>query len=106
MSLQFLLHIRNGLQSYTQKDNSSPYCRYSSVSLHLIILSPQTNGSIAQWSAAQAVSNILYETPLPSQTPPKRHVLNCLVQNEPGVLSRVLGILAARGMNTTRGFEW
>lgn len=31
--------------------------------------------------------------------PPKRHVLNCLVQNEPGVLSRVSGILAARGFN-------
>ncbi len=31
--------------------------------------------------------------------PPKRHVLHCLVQNEPGVLSRVSGILAARGFN-------
>lgn len=28
-----------------------------------------------------------------------RHVLNCLVQNEPGVLSRVSGCLAARGFN-------
>ena len=28
-----------------------------------------------------------------------RHVLNCLVQNEPGVLSRISGILAARGFN-------
>lgn len=51
------------------------------------------------WSAQAAVSNILYETPLPSITPPKRHILNCLVQNEPGVLSRVSGILAARGFN-------
>jgi len=51
------------------------------------------------WSAQAAVSNILYETPSPSTTPPKRHVLNCLVQNEPGVLSRVSGILAARGFN-------
>jgi len=50
-------------------------------------------------SPAAAVSSILYETPLPSQAPPKRHVLNCLVQNEPGVLSRVSGILAARGFN-------
>lgn len=45
------------------------------------------------------MSSILYETPLPSQAPPKRHILNCLVQNEPGVLSRVSGILAARGFN-------
>lgn len=51
------------------------------------------------WSASAAVSSILYETPLPSTAPPKRHVLNCLVQNEPGVLSRVSGILAARGFN-------
>lgn len=51
------------------------------------------------WSAQAAVSNILYETPSPSSVPPKRHVLNCLVQNEPGVLSRVSGILAARGFN-------
>ncbi|KAF2223566.1 acetolactate synthase [Elsinoe ampelina] len=50
-------------------------------------------------SPAAAVSSILYETPLPSQAAPKRHVLNCLVQNEPGVLSRVSGILAARGFN-------
>jgi acetolactate synthase-1/3 small subunit len=45
------------------------------------------------------VSNILYETPTPSVAPAKRHILNCLVQNEPGVLSRVSGILAARGFN-------
>ncbi|KAH7321136.1 small subunit of acetolactate synthase-domain-containing protein [Stachybotrys elegans] len=51
------------------------------------------------WSAPAAVSNILYETPTPSMAPPKRHVLNCLVQNEPGVLSRLSGILAARGFN-------
>ncbi|KAF3936500.1 hypothetical protein ABW19_dt0210289 [Dactylella cylindrospora] len=49
--------------------------------------------------ASTAVSSILYETPLPSAAPPKRHILNCLVQNEPGVLSRVAGILAARGFN-------
>ncbi|KAL9121828.1 MAG: hypothetical protein Q9187_001618 [Circinaria calcarea] len=53
----------------------------------------------SSWSAPAAVSSILYETPLPSTLPPKRHVLNCLVQNEPGVLSRVSGILAARGFN-------
>lgn len=36
---------------------------------------------------------------MPPSNPPKRHILNCLVQNEPGVLSRVSGILAARGFN-------
>ncbi|EPE07782.1 acetolactate synthase small subunit [Ophiostoma piceae UAMH 11346] len=51
------------------------------------------------WSAQAAVSNILYETPTPSLAPSTRHILNCLVQNEPGVLSRVSGILAARGFN-------
>jgi acetolactate synthase-1/3 small subunit len=45
------------------------------------------------------VSSIIYETPLPSPAKSKNHVLNCLVQNEPGVLSRVSGILAARGFN-------
>lgn len=52
-----------------------------------------------QWDAPTAVSSILYETPVTPTNPPKRHVLNCLVQNEPGVLSRVSGILAARGFN-------
>ncbi|KAI1617430.1 acetolactate synthase I/III small subunit [Exophiala viscosa] len=52
-----------------------------------------------QYGAAAAVSSILYETPVASQIPSKKHVLNCLVQNEPGVLSRVSGILAARGFN-------
>ncbi|KAI1471925.1 small regulatory subunit of acetolactate synthase [Daldinia caldariorum] len=58
-----------------------------------------TNDTPSSWSAQAAVSNILYETPTPSMAPPKRHILNCLVQNEPGVLSRVSGILAARGFN-------
>ncbi|KAM4059952.1 small subunit of acetolactate synthase domain-containing protein [Hirsutella rhossiliensis] len=59
---------------------------------------PVTN-SPPSWSAQAAVSNILYETPTPSMARPKRHILNCLVQNEPGVLSRLSGILAARGFN-------
>lgn len=62
-------------------------------------ISPLPTAPSPSWSAPAAVSSILYETPLPSSVPPKRHILNCLVQNEPGVLSRVSGILAARGFN-------
>lgn len=51
------------------------------------------------WNANAAVSSIIYETPVPSAQPRKQHVLNCLVQNEPGVLSRISGTLAARGFN-------
>ncbi|KAK9469866.1 small subunit of acetolactate synthase-domain-containing protein [Lipomyces arxii] len=51
------------------------------------------------WSASTAVSSIIYEMPVVSSQPSQAHVLNCLVQNEPGVLSRVSGILAARGFN-------
>lgn len=51
------------------------------------------------WSADSAVCSILYETPPPSKAPRTQHVLNCLVQNEPGVLSSVSGTLAARGFN-------
>ncbi|KAG2180983.1 hypothetical protein INT43_008565 [Umbelopsis isabellina] len=52
-----------------------------------------------QPSAEEAVNNILYNTPPKSNAPETRHILNCLVRNEPGVLSRVSGVLAARGFN-------
>ncbi|KAL1935340.1 hypothetical protein VTP01DRAFT_4480 [Rhizomucor pusillus] len=55
--------------------------------------------AVPEPSVEEAVSNILYNTPPPSNAPETRHILNCLVQNEPGVLSRVSGILAARGFN-------
>ncbi|BFZ61834.1 acetolactate synthase, regulatory subunit [Saitoella coloradoensis] len=53
------------------------------------------------WSPSEAVTNIVHlygQVPIDA-TRPQRHILNCLVQNEPGVLSRVSGILAARGFN-------
>ena len=62
-------------------------------------ISPLPTITSPPWSAPAAVSSILYDTPLRSALTPKRHILNCLVQNEPGVLSRVSGILAARGFN-------
>ncbi|KAK5138348.1 hypothetical protein LTR08_003409 [Meristemomyces frigidus] len=67
--------------------------------LHRRVSPMPTPPTTSPVSPAAAVSSILYESPLPTATPPRRHVLNCLVQNEPGVLSRVSGILAARGFN-------
>ncbi|RKF56438.1 Acetolactate synthase small subunit, mitochondrial [Erysiphe neolycopersici] len=67
--------------------------------IHQRINTLKNHDSPPSWSAQEAVSNILYETPPPSSAPYKRHILNCLVQNEPGVLSRISGILAARGFN-------
>ncbi|OMP83629.1 Acetolactate synthase small subunit, mitochondrial [Diplodia seriata] len=82
-----------------QPSSSSSTQALAYKALHRRIQPLPTSDAPPSWSAPAAVSSILYETPLPSQAPPKRHVLNCLVQNEPGVLSRVSGILAARGFN-------
>ena len=81
------------------RQSSSSTSALAYKALHRRISPLPINEPTPNWSAPAAVSSILYETPLPSQAPPKRHVLNCLVQNEPGVLSRVSGILAARGFN-------
>lgn len=52
-----------------------------------------------QPTAEDAVYNILHNTPSTSSEKSKRHVLNLLVQNEPGVLSRLSGVLAGRNFN-------
>lgn len=48
-------------------------------------------------SVETAVSDILYSFPEKKET--KRHILSVLVDNEPGVLSKVAGLLSARGFN-------
>ncbi|CAI2169363.1 20545_t:CDS:2 [Funneliformis geosporum] len=60
---------------------------------------PLPNFAPPNSSAKEAVNNILYNNSLSPPSSPKKHILNCFVQNEPGVLSRVSGILAARGFN-------
>ncbi|KAK5163755.1 acetolactate synthase, regulatory subunit [Saxophila tyrrhenica] len=90
------LTIRTTLHPTRQSSTTAPSA-YKAVHRRISPL-PSAHTS-APVSPAAAVSNILYETPLPSSAPRARHILNCLVQNEPGVLSRVSGILAARGFN-------
>ncbi|KAI0874964.1 hypothetical protein GGS24DRAFT_500307 [Hypoxylon argillaceum] len=91
--------LRAGPQTATRWSSSSSTSAIAYKALRRRQAPLPISDTPSSWSAQAAVSNILYETPTPSTTPPKRHVLNCLVQNEPGVLSRVSGILAARGFN-------
>jgi acetolactate synthase I/III small subunit len=85
-------------QYRTNSTNSTSALAYKALHRRLPLPLPVSDAS-PSYGAAAAVSSILYETPSPSQAPPKKHILNCLVQNEPGVLSRISGILAARGFN-------
>lgn len=90
----------SSIQSRAKGTNSTSALAYKALHrrspLPLPVAETSPSGS---YGAAAAVSSILYETPAVSSAPPKKHVLNCLVQNEPGVLSRISGILAARGFN-------
>lgn len=79
--------------------HSSSVAALAYKALHRQKKSPLPTLDTPNWSAQSAVNSILYETPLPSKLPKKQHVLNCLVQNEPGVLSLISGILAGRGFN-------
>ncbi|CDS13547.1 hypothetical protein LRAMOSA05723 [Lichtheimia ramosa] len=67
--------------------NTCSFVRYSSRYAY-----PQTP------SVEQAVTNILHNTP-EAQPVKSRQILSCLAHNEPGVISRVSGILQARGFN-------
>lgn len=101
LPIRAIIH-RQCTNNFVQQQRSSSSSSTSALAykaLHRRIAPLPTDDRPPAWSAQAAVSSILYETPLPSQAPPKRHILNCLVQNEPGVLSRVSGILAARGFN-------
>jgi len=49
-------------------------------------------------SAEDAVNNILYNAPNKREAG-NRHILSVLVDNEPGVLSKISGLLSARGFN-------
>lgn len=84
--------------TFKSRNSSTSALAYKALHRRSPVPLPVSDSS-PQWSAPAAVSSILYETPFPSSKPHKRHILNCLVQNEPGVLSRVSGILAARGFN-------
>lgn len=88
----------NPFQYRVKSTNSTSALAYKALHRRSPLPLPVADAS-PSYGAAAAVSSILYETPSPSQAPPKKHILNCLVQNEPGVLSRVSGILAARGFN-------
>ncbi|KAF1928641.1 acetolactate synthase small subunit mitochondrial precursor [Didymella exigua CBS 183.55] len=89
--------VRQQTRASSSQSSSTQALAYKA--LHRRIAPLPTEDRPPAWSAPAAVSSILYETPTPSQKPHKKHILNCLVQNEPGVLSRVSGILAARGFN-------
>ncbi|KAI9332197.1 small subunit of acetolactate synthase-domain-containing protein [Obelidium mucronatum] len=56
-------------------------------------------GTNAPPEPEEAVDNILYNAPKASKGPTNRHVLTLLVANETGVLSRISGVIAARGFN-------
>lgn len=93
------LHESTSFSSIRSKStNSTSALAYKAVHRRAPPPLPVSDNS-PQYGAAAAVSSILYETPTVSKAPSKKHILNCLVQNEPGVLSRVSGILAARGFN-------
>lgn len=91
--------LNKAIQAQQTRAQSSSTSAIAYKALHRRVSPLPAAPTSSSVTPAAAVSSILYDTPLPSTTPPKRHVLNCLVQNEPGVLSRVSGILAARGFN-------
>ncbi|OMJ08866.1 Acetolactate synthase small subunit, mitochondrial [Smittium culicis] len=56
-------------------------------------------GVLDTLTVEQAVSNIIKSTPLAPRVAEERYLIDCLAQDEPGVLSNVTGIMAARGFS-------
>ncbi|PVU93810.1 hypothetical protein BB561_003029 [Smittium simulii] len=56
-------------------------------------------GVLDTLTAQQAVSQLLETTPLAPRVTEERYIIDCLAQDEPGVLSSVTGIMAARGFS-------
>lgn len=85
-------------------------CNYSTAAMTYKLLHRNTKRpplptiNTPNWSTNAAISSILTETPMvhdpktQSQVR-KPSILHCLVQNEPGMLSRISGTLAGRGFN-------
>lgn len=94
LTTRCLSHLKNA-----QRNNSSISAMAYKVLHRNTKQPPLPTIETPNWSTNAAISSILYETPTPQEIPEKSHVLNCLVQNEPGVLSRVAGTLASRGFN-------
>ncbi|WFD44218.1 acetolactate synthase [Malassezia psittaci] len=95
--------LRQCTRSYSQKSARSRLTSTSALDHKLAhphrTLPPLPGLDRPSIDPVHAVSNILYNTPPPSSEPIKRHTLNMFVQDEPGVLARVSGCLAARGVN-------
>ncbi|PVV02001.1 hypothetical protein BB560_003559 [Smittium megazygosporum] len=56
-------------------------------------------GVIDQATAKQFVSELMELTPLAPRKTKDQYIIDCLAQDEPGVLSSVTGIMAARGFS-------
>ncbi|OLY79381.1 putative acetolactate synthase small subunit [Smittium mucronatum] len=56
-------------------------------------------GVLDTLTVEQAVSNLIQSTPLKPRVAEERYLIDCLATDEPGVLSNVTGIMAARGFS-------
>eukprot|EP00512_Aurantiochytrium_limacinum_P005018 CAMPEP_0171500412 /NCGR_PEP_ID=MMETSP0958-20121227/8974_1 /TAXON_ID=87120 /ORGANISM="Aurantiochytrium limacinum, Strain ATCCMYA-1381" /LENGTH=281 /DNA_ID=CAMNT_0012035085 /DNA_START=37 /DNA_END=882 /DNA_ORIENTATION=+ len=57
-----------------------------------------SRGAKGKRTAEDAVNNILYNTPAVKEKP-KKHIMSVLVDDSPGVLSKISGLMSARGFN-------